>query len=341
MIVLKPGPLTTVQDLGRPGYRKYGVPVGGAMDTLALRLANLAVGNEEGEAALEITLAGAWLQFREAALICLSGADLGATLDGQPLPMWRPVYVSPGSSIRFSAIRFGCRAYLAVAGGWNISKVLGSRSTYSKAGFGGMEGRPLREGDVLSKGPVTTLIASSLMSSLVKQAGENGMAAVRWSFGPSILRQYMESQVVRSVRGGEYGQFTADSREKLFSEPFIVTKHADRMGYRLKGSRLRLERKAEMMSEAVDFGTVQVPPQGDPIVLMADAQTTGGYPRILQAATVDLPVLAQKKQGERIAFQEVSLAEAQRLLLKRERELAILKRTLHYGGNWGMGNAVD
>lgn len=330
LYVIKPGLLTTVQDLGRAGLQKYGVAAGGAADRFALRAANLLVGNEEGQPTLEITLNGPSLEFLEPALISVCGGDLSAAIDGQSIPLWRPIYAAKGSILSFAAARIGCRAYLGAAGGIDVPSVMGSGSTHLRARIGGIEGRALAAGDVLSLGARSELsmrLASKLGSDLANRP-DRSFAAARWFVSTELLPAYETNPTIRAMKGREYELFSLESRERLWSESFQVSPQSDRMGARLLGSSLQLFEPLEMISSAVTAGTVQVPPDGNPIVLLADHQTTGGYPRIAHIAAVDLPVLAQVRPGESIRLQEISLDGAQELYLFREMELGRLRQAI-------------
>jgi len=311
--VLRPGLQTTVQDLGRPGHQREGVPVCGAMDTLALRLANLAVGNAAGAAALEVTLLGPTLELEEDRLLAVAGAELGAHLDGEPLRPGRPVHGRAGARLDFSGPRRHCRAYLAFAGGIDVAPVLGSRSTYLRGRFGGLEGRALAAGDVIPLGEPTPL--ARRMAARIP-AGESA----DWTIAPGEPGPYAPG-AIRALAGAHLARLTPASRAALLEVPYRVTPESDRMGYRLAGPALELERPLELVSAAVAFGTVQLPAGGQPIVLMADRQMTGGYPRVLEVATVDLPLLAQAAPGTELRFTEISLEHAQALYIARERRL--------------------
>lgn len=318
MRVAAGGLQTTVQDLGRPASQRQGVPAGGAMDRVALRVGNVLVGNDEGAAALEATLIGPTLSFEHPTLVAITGADLGATVDHEPLPTWHAALVQAGSTVRFGAPKGGCRAYVAVAGGIDVPIVFGSRSTYLRAEFGGLAGRAVRAGDVLKIGASSELsqrIAASLH-------GDGCVSVARWSIGPGVRPRYTSDVLVHLVPGAQASALSAESRERLFSTQFRVSASSDRMGYRLDGATLSLANPIEMLSEAVAFGTVQLPPGGAPIILMADRQTTGGYPRIGEVASVDLPLVAQLKPGDHLRFRPISLQDAQRRYLAREQELA-------------------
>ncbi|UYZ59691.1 5-oxoprolinase subunit C family protein [Hymenobacter latericus] len=324
--IISPGLLTTVQDLGRVGYQKQGIIVSGAMDATALRLANLLVGNPENTAGLELTLLGPKIRFEADHLLALTGADLSPAIDGEPVRMWRPMLVRTGAVLSFGAPRAGSRAYLAVAGGLTLPSVLGSLSTYLRAGLGGLQGRALRKGDVVPCAEPTPNTAA-LMQTLASSAEALGRrwAEASWAPDATLLPRYESSIEVRVTTGPEYHLFSAESQENLWAEEYSLSTESDRMGYRLLGPGLALEQAQELLSSAVTFATVQVPAGGLPIVLMADHQTAGGYPRIVQVITADFSRLAQLPLGGKIRFREVTLAEAQQLYLQHERQLRALR----------------
>lgn len=311
LLIHKPGLLTTVQDLGRYGTQKYGVIVSGAMDAFALRIANLLVGNEEGAAGLEITMMGPEILFEQTALISICGGDLSPKLNGVSFPGWRTVLAPKGSVLTFGPMKQGCRAYLAVGGGLEVPVQMNSRSTYLRAGIGGYGGRALAKGDRL---PVGNMCMRSLnLLALLARKAENSAGAVsRWSISADLIPPYEPNPTVRVIAGEQYDLFREESKTLFVSEPFEVLPQSDRMGYRFKGPETKLEKNEEMVSSAVTMGTVQVPPDGHPIVLMADRQTSGGYPKIAQVASADLPLLAQVNLGGKVSFQIISLREAQR-----------------------------
>ena len=316
--VLEPGLLTTVQDLGRPGYQGDGIPEGGAMDPVAHRVANQLVGNSDDAATLEITMTGPSLRFETEALVAFAGADLAVTIDDIPVPGWRPVSVRAGATLRSGALRSGCRAYFATAGGIDVPRVLGSRSTYLRAAIGGMRGRALKRSDVVPTGVPTTL-GRAITTMLTR--GDRVLCVAPWGAGPSLRPPYADTPTVRMIEGAHTSRLTPRARELLVQTEFRVGVQSDRMGYRLEAAALELSSPVELLSEAVAFGTVQLPPNGKPIILMADRQTTGGYPRIGAVATVDLPLLAQLKPGDRVRFRIISLEEAQSYYLAREHDL--------------------
>ena len=323
----KPGLLTTVQDLGRNGRQKEGVIVSGAMDALALRIGNLLVGNQENAAALELTLLGPTITFTHNHMLAITGADLAPLIDGQPVPLWRPVLVKKGARLSFRGAKQGGRGYLSLAGGIAVDKIMGSASTYLKAGFGGWQGKALQAGAELSmqESPYWVL---PFMQKLEAEAGERTFKASAWTPSPDLLPAYGLNSVIRAVRGPEYDWFTPESKADFWQTPFQVTPQSDRMGFQLEGPSLELQKPRELLSTAVTFGTVQVPSGGNPIALMADHQTTGGYPRVAQVISADFSKLAQGIPGQTLQFQEVSLEEAQYLYLKQEQNLEKLKQSL-------------
>ncbi|QCR23821.1 biotin-dependent carboxyltransferase family protein [Pontibacter sp. SGAir0037] len=325
--ILKPGLLTTIQDTGRYGYQKDGVVVSGAMDRVAHRIANMLTANPETEATIEITLQGPQLLFEKDHLIALTGADLSPTINGEEVKMWRPVLVREGSVLDFGAPKAGCRAYLAVSGGFKLEKTLGSYSTYMRAGIGGLNGRALQENDLIPCNGINAT-ASSVMGELNQKNTTASFAQTSWLPDPAYYPAYARDPVIRAVKGPEYDLFTDESKSNIWRSLFQVTSQSDRMGYRLIGLSLALKEPREIISSAVTFGTVQVPSQGHPIVLMADHQTTGGYPRMVQVVTADLPKLAQVVPGRGIRLEEVSLEEAQQLYLEQEKQLVQLKQAI-------------
>ncbi|KZE64148.1 KipI antagonist [Fictibacillus phosphorivorans] len=323
--ITKPGLLTSVQDLGRYGYQKYGVITSGVMDTTAHRIANLLVGNDENEATLELTLLGPDMEFRDDTLISICGGNLSPSINGKPVKLWRSVLVKAGSKLKFGGCKTGCRAYLAVAGGFDVPEVMDSKSTYIRAGIGGHNGKALQNDDELSIGKPSEL-SRQISEILAEERKDKAFSEMKWTISSDFTVSSVSKPHVRVMRGRQYDWFTTDSQMKLFTEHFEVTSQSDRMGYRLKGPELSLENKQEMLSEAVSFGTIQVPSEGNPIVLLADRQTTGGYPKIGQIATVDLSIMAQLKPGDKVQFVEVSHEVAQQLYLDREKKLHQLKQ---------------
>ena len=310
--VIKPGLLTTIQDLGRYGFQKSGMLVSGAMDTLALRIGNLLLGNPANEAGLEITFSGPTIIFEEDQLMAVTGGNLSPLIDGLPVAMWRPIYVQKGSVLSFGRAVDGCRSYLIIYGGFQVPEVMSSKSTYLRAEIGGWKGRAIKANDLL---PFRKRYIGQL-----KKFG--------WSAGKNIYPDLSNTKI-RVIKGPEFDQFNERSISLFFEESYTVSNESDRMGYRLKGPVLERNSSRELLSSAVTFGTVQVPAEGIPIILMADHQTTGGYPRIVQVISIDLTLLAQMQPGHKITFELITLAQAQVLLLTREQQLNQLQQTLN------------
>ncbi|RLC64375.1 MAG: KipI antagonist [Chloroflexota bacterium] len=294
--VLEPGLLTTVQDLGRYGYERYGVPVSGAMDQFALRAANLLVGNPPHAAALEITLAGPTLRATDKCLIAVTGADLSLRVNDWEMPPWMAIFVRQGWTITFGDRKSGCRAYLAVAGGIDVMPIMGSRSTYLSGGFGGVEGRALRQGDVIPVGVVPF--------HLPERAGR--------SFPSNLVPDYSDAPEIHVVLGPQDDYFTDEGMATFLSGEYQVGPTSDRMGYRLQGPEIAHKGRADIISDGIPLGAVQVPANRQPIVMMADRQTTGGYPKIATVISADIPLLAQCLPGQStVRFEAIGVEEAQ------------------------------
>ncbi|MBA3849853.1 MAG: KipI antagonist [Opitutus sp.] len=317
--VLKPGLLTAVMDLGRPGYQRHGVVVGGALDRFAARVANTIVGNDENAALLELAQLGPELRFDVPAVVAWCGGGFEPRVGAEPLPRDRAVRVAAGETIGFGPAQTGLRAWLAVAGGIDVPLVLGSRSTYRRAGFGGFNGRPLQAGDRLRMGE---------MSGFARRLSATPVRAAPWSIRPDTLGNQAPVGTVRAMRGPEWDWFTPEAQRAFFSSPWTATKDADRMGVRLAGPELTLAEAREMISDGVNEGIVQVPAAGAPIVLLASRQTVGGYPRLAAVASVDLGRLAQLAPGQTVRFGEITLARAHELYLGRERDLTRVRTGL-------------
>jgi biotin-dependent carboxylase-like uncharacterized protein len=284
---------TTIQDLGRPGRRASGVPPGGAMDRYALAAANRLVGNPENTAALECALSGATLVALRSCLVAVTGADFGLTLNGVPAPDWTGIFLMEGDRLGFAGRRWGARVYIAVAGGLEAERWLGSMSTYLLVGRGGMHGRTLHAGEELSL------------------AGPEPRPAVAGRCLPVTLRpSYELSPSLAAVPGPHARMLSPRSRRAFFRERWTVSRDADRMGYRLEGETLEVKTE-ELVSFGLATGCVQVPPSGQPILLMADHQTAGGYPVVAGVARSALPLAAQLLPGEHLTFQEVTVEAAQ------------------------------
>lgn len=328
--VLQGGLLTTVQDGGRYGFRREGVSVCGALDEFAMRAANTLVGNAPDAAALEITLAGCALRFTQNYFIAICGGDLMPHVAGEAVPCWRPIYVAANSVLDFKGIRTGCRAYLAIAGGLDVPVLLGSRSTDLRAQFGGYDGRALQAGDSLSclhNGDA----AARLREKLAASHTNIQFSFADWFVSANVRPTRAAQTALRVIHGSEFAAFDEPSRRALFEQIFVVTPNANRMAYRLRSDeKLKLVAPREQFSTAVVPGTMQVPPDGNPILLLADCQTTGGYPVIAHVIRADLTIVAQMKPGDSLRFVETTLDEAQRLYRERERTLTQLRYAVRF-----------
>ncbi len=298
--VLDGGPLTTVQDLGRYGYQRYGLPVSGALDPFALRIANLLAGNDEGAAGLEMTMAGPELLFLADTVVALTGAELRPRLDGRPVPTWEAFAVPRGATLACGPMRTGVRAYLAATGGIDVPVVLGSRSTYLRSRLGGVEGRPLRAGDVLPLAPARPVAIEAR------------------SIAPKRIPVIAGSQTLRVVLGPQDSAFTAEGVRRFLSAVFSITPQSDRMGYRLDGPRVPHKTTADIVSDGTPGGAVQITGDQTPIILLADRGTAGGYTKIAVVIAADLGRLAQSAPGNRISFEAVTVERAHRALRQQE-----------------------
>ena len=306
--VIESGIFTTVQDMGRYGYQRYGVPVSGALDQFALRVANLLVGNSEGDAGLEMTFIGPRLRFLADTVIAVAGGDLGPLLDGQAISCWKSIAVPQGSILSFTGPQDGIRSYLAVAGGIDAPAVLGSRSTYTRSSMGGLEGRALVPGDKLSV-----------------SARKNMPQVTGRSLATHHIPAYGNSHVLRVVPGPQDDAFSKRGIATFLSSTYTVTPMFDRMGYRLEGPTIEHKRGADIVSDGTPFGAVQVTGEGLPIVLLADRGTTGGYTKISTVISVDLAGIAQAQTDDTVTFRSVSLKEAHQALTRQERVIQELR----------------
>jgi antagonist of KipI len=305
--VLVPGLLTTVQDGGRHGHAAIGVGVSGPMDAVALRVANILVGNPQDAAALEITLRGPRLRCNADCTLAVTGAPLAIACNGSTLPMWQPVLIRAGAELAFGSTRQGTRSYIAFAGGIRTPALLGSRSVDVNAGIG----RVLAAGDVFPVGTPTYEVVPA-----------------KWSLDPAPWFDADTAQPIRVIAGAHFSRLDTTSQRNLFEAELRIAADSNRVGYRFDGAKLALREPLELVSAGVVPGTVQLPPGGAPIALMAEAPTTGGYPRIAHVIAVDLPRLAQRRPGAAVRFTQVSPELAQTLLLERERALARIARTV-------------
>jgi len=309
--VIQPGPLTTIQDLGRYGYQQYGVPPSGAMDNYAFRIGNLLVGNDEMAASLEITLFGNQLRMLQDTVIAVTGADLVPALNGDFLPRWESIPVRRGDIISFTGLKSGCRAYLSVTGGINVPKVMSSASTYTRARIGGLDGRALRKGDILLTFESIPALSGARVPS-------------------EYIPKYGCQIELRVILGPQDNYFTEDGINTFLQSDYTVSAKADRMGYCLEGPPIQHRTTADIISDGIPLGAVQVPGDGLPIILLVDRQTTGGYTKVATVISVDIPKLAQAKPDDKVRFQQINQDEAQIALQEYEQQIQTIRHQLNH-----------
>ncbi len=305
------GALTTIQDEGRMGAQAVGFGTSGVMDKNSFRIANILLGNQDGEAVLEATLLGPEIEFVEANSFVLTGADMGTLLDGEPISRYKVIVASKGSVLKMGFVKEGLRGYLAVAGGFRVPEVMGSKSTSLKYKVGGLEGRKLAVGDYIE-------FAKPLES--LKHRERRKLEP------PSFKEKNLE---IRVVLGPQEDYFTEEGINTFFSSSYKIMPESDRMGYRLDGEAIAYKEKVDIISDNIVPGAIQVPSGGKPIILMADRQTTGGYAKIGSVISVDLPLLAQAAPGSTLQFVQVSVEEAQELLIAEKMKYKRLRRRIN------------
>jgi antagonist of KipI len=318
---IRAGFLTSVQDLGRAGVREFGVSLGGALDPHALRVANLLAGNDESAAGFETSFGGLRIRFADKRIVVWCGGEFKARIGSTPFYAGHPALVRAGEELSIESPTLGCRAWLAISGGIDVPLVLGSRSGDLRAGFGGVRGRPLRDGEDFPLGENSER-AELLIEKLRAEKIAHWKPAHAWS------NTAQRAPTLRYIRGSDSDRFAESARELFSSQNFFVSPDSDRMGIRLDGPQLGRIDDVDLLSEAVAPGTVQVPPNGKPILLLNDCQTIGGYPKIAHVVTVDLPMASQLCPGDRVRFAEVSIRDAHALLLEREQNLQQFRRGL-------------
>ena len=311
--ITSPGFFTTIQDLGRPFYQKYGVTVSGAMDRYAMRLANILVGNTEDKACLEVTMIGPTIEVQKKTLVAITGGNLSPLLNEVLVPMWQTILVDPGDILSFGEWKSGTRGYIAVAGGIQVPTVLGSCATHVGSQMGGLNGRSLRSGDVLRGGSVPHVLEL--------------LEGIRIS--SKMIPTYESEATIRVLLGPQEEYYTAKGLETFLSSEYTITDKSNRMGYRLEGPKIENIAGTDIISEAIPLGAIQVPDDGQPIIMMADRQTTGGYAKIANVMDVDVDLLGQMKPLDKITFQSTTLEEAHRLFRERENTIAHLKEMLN------------
>ncbi len=300
--VLTPGAYTTVQDKGRYGYQQMGIPVSGVLDAFAFRAANMLVGNPDYSAVLEITIMGPRLEILVESDVAVTGAEMGMTLNEQPVEGWKSIRVKPGDILNIQQVKSGCRGYLAVNGGINVPVVMGSRATYVGGKLGGYRGRPLKEGDVIQSGDV------KLLNTPLK-------------FPTDLIPKHLSEIIIRAIPGPQ-DDFFQEGLDTLFQSDYMVSTKADRMGYRLQGPNIKLAEgmPKSIISEPTMPGGVQIPADEQPIILLVE-QTVGGYTKIVTVISTDLPKVAQATPGDTIRFEKVTLETAHSLYQERQKLL--------------------
>ncbi|WNF23783.1 biotin-dependent carboxyltransferase family protein [Mesobacillus jeotgali] len=296
--VLKPGLQTTVQDIGRTGYQQYGISPSGAMDPYSMQMANLLVGNSFGEAVLESAVIGPRLEALAEASIAICGGDLEPMVNGSKAPMWKSFVLKKGDILSFGTANSGARAYISFAGGIDVPLVLGSKSTFINGKLGGFKGRALEAGDLIYGNPFVR---------------KNRF------LHKSLIPEYAKEIEIRVIIGPHQDKFAEAEKDRFLSSEYKVTSQSNRMGYRLEGPRLETIGGSDIISDAIPLGGIQVPANGQPIILMSDRQTTGGYARIATVVSVDIPLLAQAMPGTKITFKEITVGEAQEQYLKQKK----------------------
>ncbi|WP_455715226.1 5-oxoprolinase subunit C family protein [Anaerosporobacter sp.] len=301
--IIKPGLMTTIQDGGRTGFQDQGIPVAGAMDLKSMRLANILLANKQSEAVIECTILGPDLEFLSDCLFAITGANMQPTINEQSIPLYHVILGKKGDILRMNMALDGVRSYLAFAGGLDIASVLGSKSTDLRCKIGGYEGRCLQTEDTID-----FLKPTSHLVNMYKRYED-------------IQLLYREEITVRVLLGPQDEHFTEKGIETFLSTPYEIMQESNRMGYRLQGEAIEYQESVDIISDGITFGSIQIPSNGMPIIMMADHQTTGGYAKIATVVSVDLPLLAQHKIGSRIRFEAITLKEAQKLARKQEIEI--------------------
>lgn len=307
--VVHPGAYTTVQDHGRFGYQKMGIPTTGGLDSFAYEVANLLVGNRPQSAVLEMTVTGPVLEARSAADVAVTGADIGITLNDLEMECWRSFRVRPGDVLKIHQVKRGCRAYLAVTGGIDVPLVMGSRSTFVGGKIGGLDGRSLKQGDILEAFPAKLLQKEHRLPS-------------------KFIPEYLSEIRLRTILGPQ-AEYFSQSIDRLFTSEFLVSQKADRMGYRLLGPKIALDqgRPKSIVSEPIMPGGVQITPDELPIVLLVE-QTVGGYAKIATVISSDIPKIAQATPDDTIRFEKIDLRTAHELYHDGKKRIEEIKELL-------------
>lgn len=304
--IINPGLLTTIQDNGRLYYQQYGIPMAGVMDNYSMQLANILLGNDRYEAVLEITYIGPTIQFNSNSVISITGADISPKINNENIKMYSTVYVNKGDILKFGEIKNGCRAYLSIKGGFNIPKIMGSKSTYLRGKIGGFKGRRLKAGDIIPINDNTNYLG-------IRKIPNN------------LIPNYYNEYTARVIMGYQCSRFTKKGIDTFLNSKYIISNQCDRMGYRLNGNKIDHKNGADIISEGITLGTIQVSGEGKPIIMMADRQTTGGYTVIANVISIDIPYIAQLKAGDILRFERINIKEAHKLIKDTEEELIKIK----------------
>jgi antagonist of KipI len=310
--IMKAGVLDTVQDAGRTGYRKWGIGPGGVMDHYAAQVANALVGNDGHDALLELHFPAPHILFRRDVLVSLTGAEMVATLHGYEVPLWRPLIVKAGNVLTFHRRNKGARCYLAIRGGLAVAPWLGSRSTNLKINAGGFQGRALRKGDVIA-----------VHDDTFPKGITGALKVLPWSVNHAVV--YGPGDEIFFTPGHEWNWLSETSQRDVLTQLFMIESSSDRMAYHITHSPLTFRKKQELISSAVCAGTIQALPGGNLLILMADHQTTGGYPRIGHVATAHLPRLGQLNANDKFHFKRISMQESEKMLLSLGRDLRAIQ----------------
>lgn len=299
--IINGGLLSSVQDAGRYSYQQFGMPVSGAMDTYSLQLANWLVGNNRFEACIETSYLGPEIEFLSETLIGITGAHVVPQINGEFIETNSTISVKKGDILIMGAVKKGMRTYISFCGGINVPEVMGSKSTYLRGKIGGFKGRRIAEDDQLSIGEKRELNFRTTP--------------------PNLLYSYPDMNVIRFIVGPEINRFEFEGITTFLNSVYKVGHQSDRMGYRLSGPKIKHKKGADIISSGMTLGSVQVPGHGEPIIMMADHQTVGGYTKIANIISVDIPIMAQLKVGDQIQFKEIQLKEAQNLLIKQNQNI--------------------
>ncbi|UOE92376.1 biotin-dependent carboxyltransferase family protein [Alkalihalobacillus sp. LMS39] len=310
-LVEKPGLHTTIQDSGRFGFQQFGIVTSGVMDEYSYALSNLLVGNERTAAVLEIHLFGPTLYVLDDVEIAICGANVSPMVDGAPIPLWAVLKVKKNQRLSFGKPEEGKIAYVAILGGFQAPTVLGSKSTYTKGRFGGIEGRTLQKGD-----------------RLFSEKREGVIRRVRLS--TALIPKFKEKKRIRVIVGPDEHLFSSQGFATFFQSEYTISGQSDRMGYRLNGPSVEHKSSSNIVSDAVTFGTIQIPDNGKPMIMLADHQTTGGYSRIGTVISVDLPYVVQKRDGDVISFSPIDIQTAQRERVQLETLLKMVSTFLRH-----------